>query len=67
METVRSEYGPDTAHTRTDRRIEREINGQVQTAEHPNISSVEHVSEHESDSGHTDMDLDADDEDETVH
>ena len=35
-----------------------EGNGGVQTAEHPTMSSVEHVSEIESGSEHTDMDLD---------
>ena len=63
----RSVYGPDSAHTRTDNQIEHQGDGDIQTADIPNNPSVEQSSEHESDSEDTDMNLDAEDEDDTIH
>lgn len=65
--TERSQYGPDSAQMRTDTKIERNSDSDIQTAEISDVPSIEQSSEHESGSEHTDMDLDADEEDETVH
>ena len=63
----RSEYGHDSAQMRTDTQIERNGDGDIQTAEISDVPSIEQSSEHESGSVHTDMDLHADEADETVH
>jgi hypothetical protein len=63
---VCTDYGTDSAHTRTDIQNERRSNSEVQTAEHPKIPSVEHSdSESEND---TDMEIDPEvEDDETTH
>ena len=68
METERSEYGPDSAHTKTGNHIiEHDGDSDIHTADIPNIPDVQQSREHESDSEHTDMDLDAEKDDETIH
>ena len=41
VELERSDYGPDSAHTRDDDHIERDGDGYVRTAEQPNIQNVQ--------------------------
>ena len=71
VETDRSEYGPDSAHMREDNQKEHEGDGDVRTAEQPNISNVEQSYENDSERENSDsgeMDLNnSDDEDETIH
>jgi hypothetical protein len=67
VEHERSDYGTDSAHMRDDDHIERDGDGNVRTAEQPDTQNVQQSSEQNSDSEHTDMDLDEDADDETVH
>ena len=56
MVPVCTDYGADSARTRTDNQIERRSNSEVQTAEHPKIPSVE-PSDSESEND-TEMEID---------